>query len=168
MKLSTRSRYGLRALIELAAHDGDGPVNMQDIADHEQVSRKYLDTLFGSLKVAGLVSSRRGMGGGWTLTRPPSAIRLSEVMDALEGSMTLVACEEFPEACTRASCCATRQLFSEVNAAIRSVLDGTTLADMVARRRDLESSLGCAPGEGDGDDGKRVAPEDPASADGDG
>jgi Rrf2 family protein len=141
MKLSTRSRYGLRALIELAARHGGGPINMQDIADHEQVSRKYLDTLFASLKVAGLVASRRGLGGGWILTRSPEAIRLGEVMLALEGSMALVSCTERPDSCVRSPACVAHELYNELDEALAEVLQRYTLADMVGRRAQLEQVL---------------------------
>ena len=138
MKLSTRSRYGLRAMIELAAHHGQGPTNLAEIAAHQQVSRKYLDTMFNSLKVAGLAMSRRGQGGGWVLTRAPHEIRVSEVMTALEGSLALVPCVEFPDTCARLKACVTHDIYVETTKALIEVLDRYTLADMVERRAELD------------------------------
>jgi len=138
MKLSTRSRYGLRAAVELAGRYGQGTTNMQEIADRQQVSRKYLDTLFASLKVAGLVVSRRGLGGGWELARAPAEIRIGELLEALEGSLGLVQCVEHPDCCPRHEACVARELYVEMNEAIRGVLDRYTLDDLVGRRLELE------------------------------
>jgi len=155
MKLSTRSRYGLRAIVELAARHGTGTTSMQEIADAQQVSRKYLDTLFYSMKMAGLVVSRRGLGGGWELTRPPDRIGAIEVLEALEGSLSLVQCVEFPDTCAKTPSCVTRELFVELDEAIRTVLGRRTLADLVRRREELDA---LAPGGADTDDGCATPP----------
>jgi Rrf2 family transcriptional regulator, cysteine metabolism repressor len=155
MKLSTRSRYGLRAIVELAARHGSGTTSMQEIAQAQQVSRKYLDTLFYSMKMAGLVVSRRGLGGGWELTRAPASITAVEVLEALEGSLSLVQCVEFPDTCAKTPSCVTRELFAELDEAIRKVLGRRTLADLVARREELDA---LAPAEAAGDDGCAAAP----------
>ncbi len=131
MKISTRSRYGLRALVELALHDSDSPVMMQTIAENQNVSRKYLDTIFASLKSAGLIRSRRGIGGGHMLTRPPEQIRLNEILVALEGPFSLVDCVHAPQTCSRSELCVTRDVWSDVGKAIEGVLQGITLADLV-------------------------------------
>lgn len=144
MKLSTRTRYGLRAVVELASHKDRGTISMQRIADSQALSRKYLDTLFNSLKVAGLVVSRRGLGGGWSLTRDPAAIRLGEVAVALEGSLDLVSCVAHPETCARSEVCVTRELYEEMSAALIRVLDRYTLDDLVSRRIELEGALSLA------------------------
>jgi Rrf2 family transcriptional regulator, cysteine metabolism repressor len=154
MKLSTRSRYGLRAIVELASRHGEGTTSMQQIASAQQVSRKYLDTLFYSMKMAGLVVSRRGLGGGWELTRPPKAITAVEVLEALEGSLALVQCVEFPDTCIKTESCVTRELYVELDEAIRAVLSRRTLADLVARREELDA---LAPTGADDDDGCAVA-----------
>ncbi len=156
MKLSTRSRYGLRAVVELAARHGTGTTSMQEIADAQQVSRKYLDTLFYSMKMAGLVVSRRGLGGGWELTRSPEKINAVEVLEALEGSLSLVQCVEFPDTCNRTPSCVTRELFAELDEAIRTVLGRRTLADLVQRREELEA---LAPAAVEQDDTCGVGPD---------
>jgi Rrf2 family transcriptional regulator, cysteine metabolism repressor len=138
MKLSTRSRYGLRAVTELAGHYDDGVVSMDDIAAQQNLSRKYLDTLFTSLKVAGLAMSRRGPGGGWRLTRPPSEIRLTEVLLALEGSLGMVQCVEHPHACSRTERCAAREVYVAIHDAILGVLDQYTLLDIHERGVELD------------------------------
>lgn len=138
MKLSTRSRYGLRAVTELAGHYDEGVVSMDDIAAQQNLSRKYLDTLFTSLKVAGLAMSRRGPGGGWQLTRPPSEIRLTEVLLALEGSLGMVQCVEHPHACSRTDRCAAREVYVAIHEAILGVLDQYTLLDIHERKIELD------------------------------
>lgn len=131
MKISTRSRYGLRALLELALHHGEGPLMMQSIADSQGVSRKYLDSIFASMKTAGLVRSRRGVGGGHLLAKDPEQIKLSDVLRALEGPLSLVDCVGDAELCDRSHRCVTRDVWTEVGSAIDNVLRGITLADLV-------------------------------------
>jgi len=138
MKLSTRSRYGLRALLVLAQNHGNGTTSVGAIAEQQGLSQKYLDTLFNSLKVAGLTMSRRGPGGGWKLTRPPAEIRLSEALPALEGSFGLVECVDFPDTCSRTESCATREVYVAIHEAILSVLHEFTLADLQERSDELE------------------------------
>lgn len=133
VKISTRSRYGLRAMLELALRRGHGPVMMQTIADSQGVSRKYLDTIFASLKSAGLVRSRRGIGGGHMLGREPSEIRVGDILRALEGPLSLVDCVGMPDLCTRSHRCVTRDVWQDVGHAIESVLDQLTLEDLVKR-----------------------------------
>ncbi len=147
MKLSTRSRYGLRAVVELAAYHGNGPTNLQDIADSQQLSRKYLDTMFNALKIAGLAMSKRGLHGGWVLTRSPEQIGLAEVMQALEGSLGLVPCVDDPDTCARKASCVTRDLYVEIHDAIMGVLERYTLADLVQRRGGLDGLLESQPGD---------------------
>jgi Rrf2 family cysteine metabolism transcriptional repressor len=136
VKISTRSRYGLRALLELALHHGEGPLMMQSIADNQGVSRKYLDAIFASLKTAGLVRSRRGVGGGHVLARDPKDIRLGDIIRAVEGPLSLVDCVGAPEICDRSHRCVTRDVWTDVGAAIEAVLDGITLADLVTKHVD--------------------------------
>ncbi len=145
MNLSTRARYGLRAMVELAGHYGQGSTNMQAIAEGQGLPRKYLDTLFNALKVSGLVISRRGVGGGWELTRPPAEIRLSEILIPLEGSLGLVQCVDFPHTCAKHDCCNARELYTEMQAAILDVIDRYTLADMYDRQCKLEEKVNGVP-----------------------
>ena len=120
--------------MELALHYGEGPVMMQNIADSQGVSRKYLDTIFSSLKSAGLVRSRRGIGGGHLLGKAPDAILLGDVLRALEGPISLVDCVGCPDICDRIDQCVTRDVWESVGNAIEGVLDSMTLADLVVKQ----------------------------------
>lgn len=126
-------------MLELAHHHGQGPVMMQSIATNQGVSRKYLDTIFSSLKNAGLIHSRRGIGGGHVLARPPDQIRVGDVMRAIEGPISLVDCVRDAAYCARSHRCATRDVWTEVTEAIEHVLDGITLADLLKRHHGVES-----------------------------
>lgn len=134
MKLSTRTRYGLRAMVELAAQQTKKPIMVRKIAEQQQISKKYLDIIFTTLKLAGLVRAIRGATGGFLLTRPPEQIRLSEIVEALEGTLSPVECCGTPGLCDRSAACAARILWVELEEAIRSTLDRLTLADLVERQ----------------------------------
>lgn len=121
--------------MELALHYGEGPVMMQNIADRQGVSRKYLDTIFSSLKSAGLVRSRRGIGGGHMLGKPPDTILLGDVLRALEGPISLVDCVASPDICERVEHCVTRNVWEAVGLAITGVLDDMSLADLVEKQK---------------------------------
>ena len=135
MKLSTRARYGVRALVELALHYPEGAVSVREIAECQKISPKYLELIIRPLKAAGLVTAARGMHGGYTLARPPTTIRLSEVLSVLEGSPTLVECVEHPEMCPMKDGCPTRDTWCELTRALTTVLQGTTLQDLVERKK---------------------------------
>jgi Rrf2 family protein len=132
MRVSTRGRYGLRAMLELARCFGDAPVAMADLAEREGLSRKYLHALLTGLKSAGLARSVRGAGGGFVLARDPSEIKLNEILDALEGPLCLVDCVADERACDRANGCTARGVWQELSSAIENVLDNVTLADLIA------------------------------------
>lgn len=139
MRLSTRSRYGLRALLVLARRHGQGCISAAKIAEQQGLSQKYLETLFNSLKIAELTMSQRGPGGGWQLTRPPEQIRLSEVLPALEGSFGLVECVDYPHTCSKTESCATREIYVKIHEAILAVLEEYTLEDMQHRSEELSA-----------------------------
>ena len=138
MKLSTRGRYAMRAMLDLALHYGEGPILLKDVAKREQVSERYLEHLTLPLRAAGLVRSARGARGGFTLAKPPSQIRLIEVMQVSEGSIALVECVSDPEVCSRASLCVTRDIWAEMKKAMNGILESTTLQDLVERRKQKE------------------------------
>ncbi|MCJ7668934.1 MAG: Rrf2 family transcriptional regulator [Dehalococcoidia bacterium] len=135
MKLSTRTRYGTRALLDLALHAGEGLVLLKDIARRQEVSLPYLEHLITPLIAAGLVKSTRGARGGVLLLKPPSEIKLSEVVQLLEGSMAPVDCVNNPKICPRSDLCVTRDIWSEMQRAMIHVLDSTTLQDLVERQK---------------------------------
>jgi Rrf2 family cysteine metabolism transcriptional repressor len=136
MKLSTKGRYGVRALLDLALHQGEGSVLLKDIARRQEVSLPYLSHLVAPLVAAGLVKSTRGAGGGVLLLKPPEEIKLSEVLELLEGSIAPVDCVDNPKICPRSAFCVTRDIWIEMKMAMRQVLDSTTLQDLVERQRE--------------------------------
>ncbi len=138
MKLSTRGQYGTRALLVLALHYGEGPVPLKDIARRQQLSLQYLEHLITPLVAAGIVLSIRGPKGGVSLAKPPEAIRLSEVIRLLEGSIAPVECVNNPEICSRSKLCVTRDIWSELKEAMDGVLESTTLQDLAERHKKKE------------------------------
>jgi len=141
MKISTRARYGTRALLELAFHQGEGPVFLKDIAQRQEISIKYLEHLITHLIVGGLVQSTRGARGGVSIAKPPDKIRMSEVVQLLEGSLAPVECVNHPEAWSRSDFCVTRDIWGEMKEAMNNVLESTTLQDLVERQRQKWQSV---------------------------
>lgn len=135
MKLSTKGRYGTRALLDLALHWGEGLVPLKDIAHRQEISLPYLEHLIAPLIAGGLITSTRGPQGGVSLLKPPEEIKLSEVIQLLEGSIAPVECVDNPDAYPRSDLCATRDIWDEVRKAIDGVLESTTLHDLVERQR---------------------------------
>lgn len=133
MKLSTRTRYGIRALLDLARSKGSGPVQIKVIASHQEISVKYLEQLMSILKSMGFLRSIRGAKGGYVLSKDPKDIKMSDVFVALEGPIMTVDCVGDPAECTRASECVTRELWVEVQQAMLDVLEEVTLHDLVKR-----------------------------------
>ena len=131
MKLSTKGRYSLRAMLDLAVHSGQGPIQIKDISARQQISARYLEQLFIPLRKAGLVRSLRGAGGGFTLAKPPSEMPLSEIIQVAEGSVAPVRCVDKPKLCPQSDVCITRHIWTEMGRAISKVLESTTLQDLV-------------------------------------
>jgi len=132
MKMSTKGRYGLRVMIELAGRWGRGPVPVEEIARNQKISGKYIHLLVIGLRSAGLVRTARGPGGGYALSRDPSRITALDVVSALEGRSAPVECVADPSSCTRAGRCAARTVWCDVAAAVDGVLSRTTLAHLAA------------------------------------
>ncbi len=145
MKLTTRSRYGTRMILDMALHDGNGPVRIKDIAARQGVSVKYLEKLVRELKQAGFVRSRRGPRGGHELARPLEAISVGDIVRALEGDLSLVECEaEAGVPCPRQADCLTREVWADAARAMHERLDAITLADLVARSGGRTGAAACA------------------------
>lgn len=138
MKLSTRTRYGVRALLELAEKFGKGPVLMKTISENQQISKNYLENIFVPLRLRGLIKTVRGPGGGYILARPPKDIRLNEIFNCLEGNSGIVECSLYNGGCKRVNECRTRLLWNEIGQSIESILAGYSLADLL----DLPSGKG--------------------------
>jgi Rrf2 family protein len=141
MKLSTRGRYGLRLMLELAIHYKDRPILLKDISENQRISLKYLGQLIMPLKIAGLVKSARGARGGYSLSRPPEKIKIGEIVSALEGKLCIVECIDNPEICEMSGKCAARDVWSELNHRMIEILNSHTLQDMVTAQIQKENSM---------------------------
>ena len=140
MKLSTRGRYGTRALLELALHHKAGPVPLKNIARSQQIPLQYLEHLITPLVAAGIIRSTRGARGGVWLAKPPQEIKLSEVIRLLEGSIALVDCVSDPKSCPRSDFCVTRDVWGELKKVMDGILESITLQDLVERQKRKEQS----------------------------
>ncbi len=130
MKYPTKVRYGLRAMVELASRETHHPVQLSSVAQAQQLSPKYLHSVMQLLKHADLVSTVRGVHGGFRLTRDPASIRVISVVEALDGPVGVVDCVRHADSCDRSARCPTRGVWCQVSAAIRQVLEAQTLADL--------------------------------------
>ena len=131
MKLSTRSRYGTRMMLDMARYYDEGPVQIGAIAQHVDVSVKYLEQLIIPLKKAGYVKSVRGPKGGHMLSKAPNEITLGEIVDVLEGGIDLSECIENPRVCDRSKDCLTRGVWEEATRAMHDKLNSITLSEMI-------------------------------------
>jgi len=134
VRISTKGRYGLRVALELANRFGQGPVQMESIAQSQGLSRKYLHQLLTSLRSSELVQSVRGAAGGYALARPPAEVRVLEIVRALEGSLSLVDCVDNGSRCKRSETCVARDVWRDVSEAMERVLGGITLQDLIERQ----------------------------------
>ena len=141
MKLSTKGRYGLKAMLDLAVHSSEGQVVLKSIAERQGISENYLEQLFAVLKKDKLVKSIRGSQGGYTLGESPEKITVGDILRALEGSMAPVECvaENHASECERYDCCVTKGIWLKIRDSINAVIDSTTLQNLVD---DYKSSIG--------------------------
>jgi Rrf2 family protein len=135
LKASTKGDYGIRALIELAHHYGEGPIQSAEIAARQRIPEPYLDQLLTTLRRAGFIRSVRGPQGGHALIRRPSELNLREVVEALEGSLSPIDCLDKSSQCSQGGGCAQRVLWEEIREATIAILERTTIADLAARER---------------------------------
>ena len=133
MRISTKGRYALRLMLDLALYGGSAPVPLRDVAERQDISDKYLEQIVSHLARAGLVRSIRGAGGGYLLTRPPENYTVGEVLRVLEGNLAPVSCATGTDCCGRADRCVTMEVWQEIQAAVSQVVDHITLADLVRR-----------------------------------
>lgn len=135
MRLSTKSRYGTRMLIDIATHGKDGPVSVAEIASRTGISEKYMEKLIRRLKRAGLVVSRRGPKGGHLLRRPAGEITVGDVVRALEDCVVLKGCglgRDTCATCTRLSTCPTKAVWEQASEAMFKTLDAYTLTSLMS------------------------------------
>ena len=131
MKLSTRSRYGARILVDLARHKDQGPVQIGEISKRQDISVKYLEQLIRPLKQANLVTSVRGPKGGHLLAENPENISLGQVVRLFEGQTDLVECVSFPKKCPMSDDCQVRLAWRDATEILYEKLDATTIADLM-------------------------------------
>ena len=138
MKISTRGRYAMRLMIDLAIHGNGGPVSLRDVSKRQGISDKYLEQIVTPMAKAGLVRSMRGANGGYLLTRRPEEYTVGEILLPLEGDLAPVECATDSEFCQRCNECVTVGLWKEIHQAVAQVVDNITLADLVERQRQMK------------------------------
>lgn len=136
MKISTRGRYALRLMLDLALASPEEYVTIKSIASRQEISEKYLEQIITVLSRAGFVKSTRGAQGGYRLARPAKDYTVGEILRLIEGSLVPVACmEDEPNQCPRSSACVTLDIWKQINDAVNSVVDNITLADVAEKQR---------------------------------
>ena len=134
MQLTTKARYVIRAMIDLAIFSNDGPVLVKDIAQRQGMSARYLEQLLLAPKAAGMIRSTRGANGGFTLAKSPSEITLREIVQIMEGSISPTECADEPGICPSSSSCVTHEIWVRIKKATDEILESTTLQDLVNRQ----------------------------------
>jgi Rrf2 family protein len=137
--LSSKAKYGLKAMVHLARRQGEGSVLIADIAEAERIPRKFLDAILLELKTRGFLSSKKGKGGGYTLAKPSASITVGDVVRVLDGPLAPVPCVSRTayrrcEDCQDETACAVRAVMQDVRDAIAQILDNATLEDLAKRR----------------------------------
>ena len=132
MKISTKGRYGLRILMDLALHQSEKPRLIRDIAKSQQISEKYISRLVIALRKAGMIRSVRGVNGGFHIAMKPEDITLLDVIEVMEGPLSIVNCVSMPKRCRMSDNCAPREVWCKLNEEIRDLMRQTTLADILA------------------------------------
>ena len=138
MKISTKGRYALRLMLDIAMNDAVEPVRLKDVAERQSISVKYLEQIISQLVRAGYVKSIRGPQGGYRLVKAPKEYTVGMILRQVEGNMVPVACLEDEESgCELQSQCVTLRIWKELDEAMRSVLDKYTLADLMTWQMEL-------------------------------
>lgn len=141
MRITTKVRYGLRALLQIAVTYDGSPIPLSAIAESQEISRKYLEQLVASLRKADLIGSRKGVHGGYFLTKKPVDISLWDVFCTLEGCTPLVECIPNPETCTRSGFCTTRGIWDLLDQKLKEFWESFTLQDLIDRLPEIEKNL---------------------------
>ncbi len=136
MKISTKGRYALRMMIELAEQENNGYIALKEIAEKQQISKKYLEQIIPVLNRSGMLLTNRGFQGGYKLAKSPRDITVGEILRNTEGSLAPVAClEQKPNRCERCDDCITLSIWEGLERVVNEYLDGITLYDIVAKKR---------------------------------
>ena len=141
MRLSTKSRYGLRAMFDMAYHSGTLPAQIKNISRRQNISPRYLEQIFQDLKKGGLLKSRRGPQGGYFLSRKPQDITVKEILDAAEGNMNLVDCSKSGKGCKKVcefdNHCVTQRVWDEASKRLNDYLASITLKDLCDQGKEM-------------------------------
>lgn len=141
MKISTKGRYALRMLIDLAEHNNDGFIALKDIAERQGISKKYLEQIVPILNRADILQANRGFQGGYKLSQKPSKYTIGTILRLTEGSLAPVAClDQSPNQCERSADCITLPIWQGLNKVINDYLDNITLQDVLDQQRERYSS----------------------------
>jgi len=138
MKISTKGRYGLRVLLDIALHQEGGPVILRDIAKRQKISEKYLWQVINPMKAAGFVNSERGSKGGYRLAKGMSEITLLDIISVLEGPVCVVDCVSEPANCDRSSTCVARSVWARIENSIHKTMSSITLKELVKEAKEVE------------------------------
>ena len=138
--MSTKGRYGLRVLLDVAMHQNKGPVILRDIAKRQAISEKYLWQVINPLKGAGLVTSSRGSSGGYVLAKEPGKITLLDIVSILEGPVIMVDCVDKPRTCDRSNACVAREAWRRVEDALKKSMSEITLRELIDMQNDCETN----------------------------
>lgn len=132
MIVSTKGRYALRVMVFLALRRTEAHIPLKEIAEAEQISQKYLESIMTALSKAGLVDAVHGKGGGYRLNRSPEAYTVGSILKLTEGSLAAVSCTaQGPAACSRSVCCQTKPMWDKLDKMIDDFFEGITLADLL-------------------------------------
>lgn len=145
MKLTTRGRYGLRAVIDLAVHTDDEAVALSQIAERQGISMNYLEQLIAKLKKSGIVHGIRGAQGGYVLAMPADEISVGDILRALEGDLSPVDCYELNNSdtpCSSSDICVTKYVWRRISDSINDAVDGIMLSDLVAESKKVQAEAG--------------------------
>lgn len=143
MKINTRVRYGLRAILRIAEGYGGPPVSIATIADEQEISAKYLEQVIGPLRKAGLVTSQKGVKGGYLLADDPARITLWQVIIALDSHPHLVECVDDPSSCSRVDCCVTYEVWKRLDLRLQEFWNSFTLAGLLDQQSNGSGNFPC-------------------------
>ncbi len=142
MQLSTKARYAVRAMIELANDYGKGPLQLKEIAKRQGISNKYLEQVMAPLRTRGIVYTQKGSRGGYFLAKPPEEVSLFEIIHGVEGSLAPVPCVDNANLCARADVCATRDLWGRLKQLVSRELESISLADLTVEQEKKQRQAG--------------------------
>ncbi len=139
MKLSTKGRYGLRAMVDIAVHSSDEPVSIISIARRQNISENYLEQIISKMKKAGLLISHRGAGGGYKIAKPLNEISVGDIIRALEGNLNLVDCpglKDESKGCKTSELCVTKYVWEKVNDSVKDTFDNISLEELASESKE--------------------------------